>query len=186
MAHETFAKSEKNLLLKQIQEFDDKSSYANLNSILAEINNSYLYKHNEMTTERDFELNTEDLNTLIKLSRYSALENKYEDVIDINMTTIKNYNYSSAKISFTTTTKIIDNLVKLGYAERYQLNNNRKTIYVRVTQKGIDYCKRREERVIQYAEKNMSYLTPDERKTFFEYNKKILELYLPLIKNTKL
>lgn len=54
---------------------------------------------------------------------------------DIDMNILNQY--IPPRVSMATTCRSVQKLVKYGLAERYYLNNNRKTIYVRATEKGI-------------------------------------------------
>lgn len=57
-------------------------------------------------------------------------EFKYIDMNILNQ-------YIPPRVSMATTCRSVEKLVQYGLAERYYLNNNRKTVYVRATEKGI-------------------------------------------------
>lgn len=57
------------------------------------------------------------------------------DFKDIDMNILNQY--IPPRVSMATTYRSVEKLVQNGLAERYYLNNNRKTVYVRATEKGI-------------------------------------------------
>lgn len=57
------------------------------------------------------------------------------DFKDIDMNILNQY--IPPRVSMATTCRSVEKLVQNGLAERYYLNNNRKTVYVRATEKGI-------------------------------------------------
>ena len=54
---------------------------------------------------------------------------------DIDMNILNQY--IPPRVSMATTCRSVEKLVQYGLAERYYLNHNRKTVYVKATEKGI-------------------------------------------------
>ena len=146
----------------------EEMKLSTISSLIAQI-------HTEATNFLDSQLKTEGM-TQISTSHgfilFTLSQNKNEDNSELKPMTMSEIAQNVDKDK-STTTVLIEKLVKLGYVQREKSKIDSRVSFISLSEKGKSYTKRMEQISKELSEKFYAGFSEDEKKTVFSLLKKI-------------
>ena len=146
----------------------EEMKLSTISSLIAQI-------HTEATNFLDSQLKTEGM-TQISTSHgfilFTLSQNKNEDSSELKPMTMSEIAQNVDKDK-STTTVLIEKLVKLGYVQREKSKIDSRVSFISLSEKGKSYTKRMEQISKELSEKFYADFSEDEKKTVFSLLKKI-------------